>query len=93
MAEFLSVGLPLMPETPDDLPDPKTTLVNLARRSRRRDVKIQMVPEPGLSTTTGPGYSAFLIDFIRTKWNVNAAAQRSLSLRRCLDALRSLHQG
>jgi hypothetical protein len=93
IANFLSVALPLVPASPDDLPDPKLALVNLARRSRRRDVRFQMVPEPGLSTTTGPGYSALLIDFVRSYWNIRAAATRSPSLRRSVDALARLDDG
>jgi len=91
IAGFLSVSTAIVPLVPDDLSDPKEALVNMARRSRRREVRTQMVPEPGLSTPTGPGYSALLIDFIRTRWNITAASQVSMSLRRCVHALRRLH--
>jgi len=91
IASFLSISGSLVTDVPDALPDPKQTLVNLARRSRRREIVNQMVPEMGLSTTTGPGYTAFLVDYIRNHWNITAASERSLSLRRSLDALRRLY--
>ncbi|HUP61462.1 MAG TPA: hypothetical protein VNA69_13680 [Thermoanaerobaculia bacterium] len=92
IARFLSVSSSLVPSVPDALRDPKEAMVNLARRSRRREIVKQMVAEPGLSTSTGPGYSAVLIDFIRTRWNITDASVNSMSLRRCIDALRRLHE-
>ncbi len=67
---------------------PKTVLVNLARKSRRREVRDELVPEPGSRGLVGPGYTVTVRRYIEDFWNPVAAAQRSESMRRALDALR-----
>lgn len=58
MAEFLGVSPALIPAMPETLANPKQTLVNLARRSRRRDVKAAMAPAEGITAEVGPEYVA-----------------------------------
>ena len=47
MAGFLAVSTALMPRAPEALADPKLELVNLAKRSRRRAIRQDIVPRPG----------------------------------------------
>jgi hypothetical protein len=47
IARWLGVAVARVPENPDDLDDPKRELVNLARRSRRRDIARDLVPREG----------------------------------------------
>ncbi|MBP8973974.1 MAG: hypothetical protein KBH93_08850 [Anaerolineae bacterium] len=94
LAEFLAVPRTRFPSFPDAEPDPKATLVSLARQSKRRDVREDMVPRPGSGAKVGPAYTARLIEYVTVagsaQWRPEVAAQRSDSLQRCIAALHTL---
>jgi hypothetical protein len=93
LAAFLDIPLNRIPQYPDAELEPKTALVNLARRSRKRAIRQDMVPRQGSGSQVGPGYSGRLIEFVTLahgSWRPDVAAQRSDSLRRCLEALKTL---
>lgn len=93
LAKFLDVSVGLVPTDPEDLADPKQTLVNLARRSRSRDISRDLVPRHGSGRSEGPAYASRLIEFIsrqRHGWRPSVAARSSDSLARCLSSLRRL---
>lgn len=87
IARNLAVSEALVPQDPDMLPDAKSALLNLARRSRSREVKSDMLPAPGGLIKEGPGYRLRLSVFVREEWDVLEAAQSSRSLARCLSAV------
>jgi hypothetical protein len=90
VADFLSVSVDRVPTDPDGEVDPKRTLVNIARYSRRGAIRRDVVPTERAGRRVGPAYEARLIEFVvdQTKgWRPSAAAARSDSLRRCLAAL------
>jgi len=88
LAAFLGVSPSRFPTDPDVLPDPKGTLVDLARRSRKRDVREDMVPRPGSGARVGPGYASRIMEFAGKDWRPRAAAKNSSSLAGCLAALK-----
>lgn len=90
IAAFLGVSPTLMPAAPEALANPKQTLVNLARRSRRRRVKAALVPGDGMSALVGPEYVAALQEFIGDVWDVEQALVNALSLQRTVMRLRTL---
>jgi len=90
LSRFLSVSPALIPTKPDAEPDPKRTLVEVARKSRRRAICQDMVPRPGSGRAVGPAYSSRLIEFALDEaegWRPEIAAQRSDSLRRCIEGI------
>lgn len=90
LSRFLSVSEGLMPPRPDELPDPKQALVNIARRSQKSRIVTELVPEVGRRGLVGTGYTATISDFILNHWNPNRAAKRSPSLARALAALKRI---
>ncbi|MBI3948994.1 MAG: hypothetical protein HY314_00855 [Acidobacteria bacterium] len=93
IARFLSVPVTRIPQNPEGVDDPKGVMVDLARRSRRRDIREDMVPRPGSGRKVGPAYAARLIEFVEdtaTGWHPNVAATTSNSLKRCIECLRQL---
>jgi hypothetical protein len=84
------VTLAKVPQTPDLVDDPKGLMVNLARRSRRREIREDMVPLPGGGRSEGPAYTSRLIQFASTLWRPRVAEKRSDSLRRCRRDLRAI---
>ncbi len=88
---FLGVPEAIVPIKPDDEDHPKTTLVNLARRSGRRSVREDMVPGKGHSSSVGAGYTARVTEFAMLHWRPDVAAEQSDSLSRCIKALQELN--
>jgi hypothetical protein len=90
MARFLRVPLPRIPYSLETVDDPKRLMVDLARRSRRRDIREDMVPRPDSGRKVGPAYASRLIEFVgdeREEWRPDVAARSSDSLNRCLRCL------
>lgn len=90
MSKFLGVPLSRIPANPDTLPDPKLTLISLARRSRSRALREDMAPRPESGRTVGPAYVSRLIEFATDMtggWRTKTAAQASPSLRGCTNRL------
>lgn len=92
LSAFLSVGRVHIPSDPEQLPDPKLAMVNLARRSRNRAVREDMIPRPGSGRTTGQAYGARMIEFAANYWRPEEAARSCESLRRAIECLEVLRQ-
>jgi hypothetical protein len=89
IAAFLHVSEALVPPNPESVSNPKETMVNLARRSRSREIRAGMVPGPKSGRPTGPAYSANLIEFVYHAWSPRTAARRSDSLARAIRRIRT----
>lgn len=79
-----------LPDTPDELDDPKQHLIDVCRHSTRRTIRTAMVPRPGSGRKVGPEYASRIAAFARGTWSVERAARRSPSLERALSGLRGL---
>ena len=90
IASFLGVSQSAVPRDPEAVADPKKTMVDLARRSRRRTISEDMVPREGSGRDVGPAYSSRMIEFVRNAWSPAAAMETSDSLRRCVECLTKL---
>ena len=87
LAPFLGVREALIPRDPDREEDPKRTMVRLAQKSRRRNVREDMCPRDASGAPVGPAYTSRLIEFTQSHWRPTEAKDRSDSLRRCMDRL------
>jgi hypothetical protein len=92
LADHLRVTHRAIPAAPEDLDNPKSVMVNLARRSRRRDIRTDMVPREGSGRAVGPAYTSHLIEYAEKHWRPEVAAHRSDSLRRAIACLTRLVQ-
>ncbi|MCX6617919.1 MAG: hypothetical protein NTZ98_17740 [Acidobacteria bacterium] len=93
VASFLGLRARAIPENPETSPDPKRLVVELARQSRRRDIRLDLVPRPQSGRSVGPAYTSRLIGFISSTesgWRPEVAARSSYSLNKCLDRLSQL---
>lgn len=92
LARYLGIAVQNVPLNPDLETDPKITLVNLARKCRKKDMREDIVPRPNSGLKTGPGYTGRMLEFVRHReypWRPEIAAQHSDSLRRCIAALKN----
>lgn len=87
IAEFLHVAVSKVPRTPEAENDPKRTLLNLARRSRKKRLAQELVPALGSAAPIGPLYNARLSEFVNDRWNVDQAKLLADSLSRTLNRL------
>ena len=92
IAKFLSVPLNRIPHNTDEIEKPKEFLVSLARQSRKRTLRRELVPAQGAITTkVGPLYNARFNEFVRVHWNLERASAVSVSLKRTMDRISSLN--
>jgi hypothetical protein len=90
---FFAVPASAVPDLPDELPDPKLTLLAAVARSRRKSIRVDMLPRPGSGRQVGAAYTSRLIEFASDSdrgWRPDVAAARSPSLSSCLTRLDSL---
>lgn len=84
------MSLSKVPHMIEAEPDPKQTLINIARTSRSRSIREDIVPRQESKAKVGPLYVARLSEFTENHWQPDEAANRSESLRRCIKALSTL---
>lgn len=92
LANYLSVSQNRIPATPESIERPKDEMVNIGRRSRRREVRQDMVPRENSGRRVGPAYASRLIEYVENKWRPEVAARSSESLRRAILCLKRLVQ-
>lgn len=95
LSRFLSVHASQVPLNPEAVDDPKQSMVELARQSRRREIREDMVPRQATGRSVGPAYTSRLIEFVTVPlggWRPDVAAKASDSLERCLRCLRQMVQ-
>jgi len=90
LARFLRVPRGRVPMQPETLDDPKDALIALARRSRNRAIREDLVPTPGGGRRVGPAYNSQLTQFVSSFWRPEIAANHAESLSRTLDGLVTL---
>lgn len=84
---FFGVSRGLIPHELERLDDPKETVVTIARRSRKRAIREDMVRETPNGPATGPAYTSRISEFAQSHWDITNAMEHSNSLRRCVKAL------
>jgi hypothetical protein len=87
--QSLGKNVSKLPNSPDDLSDPKQTLLRLARLAPR-SVRDDLIGVRGSVASQGIGYNALLCKLVRETWRPSVAAERSPSLARARVALAKL---
>lgn len=87
LSEFLQVSAAVFPRTlPDQISDPKRTLIEIARRSRSRQIREAIVPGPESTSRVGKDYNGILSQFVFRYWSIDAAIKNSPSLYRAYQS-------
>lgn len=90
LSAFMGVSKDRITAKPETLSDPKAYLINLAKRSRKRNIREDLIPEG--QATVGRNYNACLADFVYQKWDANKACLASRSLSGLMAALERLNE-
>lgn len=88
-ADAYQVPANKIPSSQDEASDPKAVLLSLAKRSKSRAIRDEVVSSTDLSKP-GTGYNLHLCRFIRQYWRPLEAVARSPSLQRAVAKLNSL---
>jgi len=88
-AKFASIPVVKVPTNPELEPDPKRSLINLVRGSRRKRLVAELVPPTGSRVSMGPLYNEVLGEFVRTQWQVNNAMENAPSLAKAVLRLQA----
>jgi hypothetical protein len=88
VARFLSVPRKIVPSTCDDLADPKRELIQLARKSKSREIRERIAPRINSTAQQGPDYNGCLTAFVKSGWDIQTACHASPSLARAVHRLR-----
>ena len=91
LAQFLGIALHHITHLPDNEINPKQMMVGLARRSRSRTIREDMVPPPNASGLVGKNYRGRLEQFVIERWSAERAQTYSPSLRRAIRSLEQFH--
>lgn len=91
-SQALEVPLNKLPQCPDEESDPKRLILNLAKKSKTRLFRDELVSSRDPSKP-GTGYNLHLGAFVRGQWDAQRAAQHSPSLARAVRHLERLGAG
>ncbi|MDR2219000.1 MAG: DUF4276 family protein [Methylobacillus sp.] len=91
LADFFGLSQSLLPRRPDDLADAKRELLDLARRSKKRLIRQEVVSSKDLRKP-GEGYNIHLCDFVTRHWQPLRAITNSPSLERAVNRLKQLRE-
>ncbi|MCC5931299.1 MAG: DUF4276 family protein [Cyclobacteriaceae bacterium] len=84
-AQFTGLSEQIIPKNPDNLRDPKKTIIDLIKRCKKRELREDIIPINN-NASIGPNYNERLIDYILNFWNLHVARRNSESLNRtCLN--------
>lgn len=86
-SRFLGIKPSLFPLDMESIDDPKQFLIQMAGKSRKKELKKAIVPKPGSNARVGPDYNGVLISFVYRDWDIACAIQRSRSLKHAVEAL------
>ena len=87
LADFLGISTGKVPDRPDELADPKAALLDLVRKSKRRELRQEILPKTGESSPVGLGYNDQWCRFVRDHWEIGRAAKSSPPLVRVVGRL------
>lgn len=90
VAAFFNVEMSLVPTEVENLTDPKQSLINIARRSRIKNLRDSIVPVSHTTAREGILYNPEIIRFVREFWNPEEARINSQSLDKCIQRLEEI---
>jgi hypothetical protein len=86
VSDFFKVSAAQIKADPDELEDPKREVLRLARKSKVRLIRDEMVSATDINRT-GSGYNTHLSAMVRENWQAMRALERSSSLERAIRRL------
>jgi hypothetical protein len=89
LADYLEIAEKHVSKAPDEEKDPKRHMLALARKSKKRDIRLEVVSQTDVSKQ-GNGYNPHLSHFAKVHWSAQRAADNSPSLARAIRRIANL---
>lgn len=86
-AGWLGIAETEVPVDPESCRDPKADLLNLATKSKKRDLREGLLPNKGAPSPIGLEYNDLLCKFVKTEWRLDEALKTAPSLARAIRRL------
>jgi hypothetical protein len=86
-AGWLGIEETEVPVNPEISRDPKAVLLNLAKKSIKRELKEGLLPNKGAPSPIGLEYNDLLCNFVKTEWRLDEAIKTAPSLARAIQRL------
>jgi hypothetical protein len=77
----------MVPSDVEELDHPRAVLVQLARQSRSKKVRTDIVPDRGVSGRVGRAYLPRIVEFVTEFWDPDSASRKCRSLASCRRVL------
>lgn len=84
--KYLCIPTNKIPHNSEEISNPKEFIVSVARKSRNKTLRVDMVPEG--TSVVGPGYNLRMVDFISRYWDVEEALTHSRSLKKAVTRIK-----
>ena len=81
-ADFLGVSAKLIPQGPEQVDDPKRAVIDLARKSDKKEIRRGIVPSGTSGRRVGATYTAEVSRYVRERWSPTRASIAAPSLAR-----------
>ena len=91
-ADFLGVSATRIPQKPEQLDDPKRVVVDLARKSSKREIRRGLVPSEKGGRIVGPTYTVDMRHYVQKRWSPTRARTTAPSLARAFMRCRTFSQ-
>lgn len=88
-AKYLGINPKNIPLSPDSILDPKQKLLSLVEKSRKRDLKEDILPRYR-GDKFGPDYNGRLGDFVQNFWDASKARLSSRSLDKAIKRIEEI---
>jgi len=92
IANYFGIAQVRIPLYTDEIQRPKELLLSLARKSRKKVIRDDLVPQMGTTAKVGPNYNARLAGFVNQLWDYEEALGFSSSLKRMVECLKSIKE-
>ncbi len=89
---YLSIAKSEIPINTDDILNPKDFLLSLVKKSRKKTIRTDLVPERGKTAKVGPNYNARLAGFVNQFWDYKEAVNFSESLNKTVECLKKIEK-
>ena len=87
LASFLGINSTKIPADTETIENPKEFLIRLAKGSRNRVIRSDIVPALDSTAKVGPNYNARLGTFVMSQWSALRAVRASRSLKSTIERL------
>lgn len=87
ISQYLQIPLNKIPLQPEMEMNPKQTLINLARKSKKKRLISEIVPAIGSKAPIGSLYNVRMGEFVIHQWNIQRASENSESLKRAMKRI------